>query len=164
MTDLAVAFRKLVGPAVEGGYANDPHDPGGETKYGITKRDHPDVDIPNLTEDGAKAIYDAEFWRPLRLGEMPQTVANRMLNIAANCSNIVAALVLQRGVNALDPKRLAVDGVIGPETLGAVREADERALVLALRVGQGRYYSRLLDADPKRRLRYARTWIRRAMF
>ena len=40
----------------EGGYVNDPKDPGGETNFGIAKRSHPDVDIKNLTEEGAKEI------------------------------------------------------------------------------------------------------------
>jgi len=38
----------------EGGYVNDPDDPGGETNFGIAKRSHPDVDIKNLTKEGAK--------------------------------------------------------------------------------------------------------------
>ena len=41
----------------EGGYVNDPKDPGGETNFGIAKRSHPDVDIKNLTKEGAKDIY-----------------------------------------------------------------------------------------------------------
>ena len=45
----------------EGGYVNDPKDLGGETKYGITKRFYPDVDIKNLTIDGAKEIYKKEY-------------------------------------------------------------------------------------------------------
>ena len=40
----------------EGGYVNDPVDPGGETNFGIAKRSHPDVDIANLTKEGAKEI------------------------------------------------------------------------------------------------------------
>ena len=35
----------------EGGYVNDPKDPGGETNFGIAKRSHPDVDIKNLTKE-----------------------------------------------------------------------------------------------------------------
>ena len=45
----------------EGGYVNDPDDPGGETNFGIAKRSHPDVDIANLTKDGAKEIYKEQI-------------------------------------------------------------------------------------------------------
>ena len=40
----------------EGGYVNDPDDPGGETNFGIAKRSHPDVDIANLTKDGQRNL------------------------------------------------------------------------------------------------------------
>lgn len=56
------AFELTVG--VEGGYVNDPEDPGGETKYGIAKRYHPKEIIKNLTLDRAKEIYLQEYWLP----------------------------------------------------------------------------------------------------
>lgn len=43
-------------------YENDPDDPGGETKFGIDKRSHSDVDIKNLTKEQALAIYYQEYW------------------------------------------------------------------------------------------------------
>lgn len=46
----------------EGGYVNDPKDPGGETKYGISKRSYPNVDIKNLTVEQAKTIYKKDYW------------------------------------------------------------------------------------------------------
>ena len=46
----------------EGGYGNDPRDPGGETKFGISKRAYPGLDIKSLTEDQAKAIYRRDYW------------------------------------------------------------------------------------------------------
>ena len=46
----------------EGGYVHDPTDLGGETNFGIAKRFYPDVDIKNLTEDGAKEIYKRDYW------------------------------------------------------------------------------------------------------
>ncbi len=46
----------------EGGYVNDPNDPGGETKYGISKRSYPDIDIKALTEKQAKGIYRRDYW------------------------------------------------------------------------------------------------------
>lgn len=48
---------------LEGGYVNDPNDPGGETKYGISKRSYPQLDIANLTEADAKAIYARDYWQ-----------------------------------------------------------------------------------------------------
>lgn len=50
----------------EGGYVNDPADPGGETKYGISKRSYPGLDIRGLTRDEAGDIYWTDYW--LRAG------------------------------------------------------------------------------------------------
>ena len=57
----------------EGGarYTNDPDDPGGATKFGISKRANPDVDVLNLTKDGAKEIYRMRYWNPVGGDEMP---------------------------------------------------------------------------------------------
>ena len=46
----------------EGGYSNDPNDPGGETKFGISKRSYPNLDIKNLTLKQAKEIYFQNYW------------------------------------------------------------------------------------------------------
>jgi lysozyme family protein len=54
------AFELTVG--LEGGYSNDPRDPGGETNYGISKRYHPGEDIKNMTVERAKEIYLNEYW------------------------------------------------------------------------------------------------------
>jgi len=53
--------------ALEGGYVNDPDDAGGETKHGIAKRWHSDVDIKNLTLEQAEVIYKKEYWDKLFL-------------------------------------------------------------------------------------------------
>lgn len=46
----------------EGGCVNHPEDPGGETKFGITKRSYPHLNIRDLTLDDARAIYRRDFW------------------------------------------------------------------------------------------------------
>lgn len=51
----------------EGGYVNDPKDLGGETKYGISKRTFPDVDIKNLTLAQAQEIYRTYYWNQYNL-------------------------------------------------------------------------------------------------
>lgn len=55
----------------EGGYSNDPTDPGGETKYGISKRAHPNLDIKNLTPEQALDIYLKEYWEPIGGDNLP---------------------------------------------------------------------------------------------
>lgn len=57
--------------AMEGGYVNDPDDPGGETKWGISKTFHPDEDIVNLTPDRAAEIYFEEYWLSSGADELP---------------------------------------------------------------------------------------------
>ena len=54
----------------EGGYSNDPNDPGGETKYGIDKRSHPGLDIKNLTLEQASDIYKNEYWNKCKCDEL----------------------------------------------------------------------------------------------
>jgi hypothetical protein len=54
------AFPIVVG--IEAGYVNDPQDPGGETKYGISKRAYPNEDIPNLTIERARELYRRDYW------------------------------------------------------------------------------------------------------
>ncbi len=53
------------------GYVNDPVDPGGETKYGIAKRFHPNVDIKNLSLADAMVIYERDYWTPHKLDDKP---------------------------------------------------------------------------------------------
>lgn len=76
------AFDAVIG--VEGGYVNNPADPGGETKYGITKRSYPNLDIANLTLDDAKAIYLRDYWSPLNLDSAPYSVALLLFDAAVN--------------------------------------------------------------------------------
>ena len=60
-----IEFKDIINNVLqsEGGYVYDKDDPGGETKYGISKRAYPDFDIKNLTKDDAKAIYLRDFWQ-----------------------------------------------------------------------------------------------------
>jgi lysozyme family protein len=63
------SFSKIIKQVLknEGGYVNDPDDLGGETKYGITKRRYPDLDIKNLTKEEAVELYKRDFWIPLKM-------------------------------------------------------------------------------------------------
>jgi len=65
-------FEFLVGIILkhEGGYVNDSDDPGGETKFGISKRSYPNLDIKNLTRADAIAIYKRDYYQVLRIDEL----------------------------------------------------------------------------------------------
>src|SRR3990167_8850899 len=79
--DLAWKFTKQW----EGGYVNDKADPGGETKFGISKRAHPEVDIKALTEEAAKAIYTTSYWEPVGGHHLSIRDAVCAFDCAVNC-------------------------------------------------------------------------------
>ena len=68
----------------EGGYVWDKDDPGGETKYGISKKSYPNLDIKNLTKDQAKEIYRRDYWDKADLERYPQDKAIVLMNVAVN--------------------------------------------------------------------------------
>lgn len=68
----------------EGGYVNDPDDPGGETNFGISKRAHPEVDITNLTQTAAKKIYYKEYWKAASCDKLPSPENIALFDMAVN--------------------------------------------------------------------------------
>lgn len=73
------------GDRADGGYTNDPTDPGGETKYGISKRAHPNEDIKNLTPERALAIYQTDYWTPIGGDNLPIPTCVVAFDTAVNC-------------------------------------------------------------------------------
>jgi lysozyme family protein len=89
------AFEIVIG--AEGGYVNDPNDPGGETKYGISKRVYPNEDIPNLTLDHAKDLYHRDYWLPAGCDALAYPMDVIVFDTAVNQGVSVATQV--RGFN-----------------------------------------------------------------
>jgi lysozyme family protein len=115
----------------EGGYVNDPNDPGGETKFGISKRSYPHVDIANLTWDGAAEIYLVDFWIPLRLDGKHDGVAWQLFDFAVN-SGIPNAIRAYQKALGVSP-----DGHFGPVSQKAadeMSETDQIMLIVAERL------------------------------
>lgn len=101
------AFQKVIGH--EGGYVDDPNDPGGETKFGIAKKYNPDVDIKNLDLEGAKKLYKERYWDKYGLSSFPAEHQADLFDMVIN-SPSTAAKAIQRVVGAKD------DGIIGTDT------------------------------------------------
>lgn len=110
----------------EGGYVNDPNDPGGETKYGISKRAYPDVDIKNLTLDQAKQIYLTDYWNRCQCDNLPAMVRMHVFDAAVNSGVVQAAKWLQRAVRVVD------DGRIDARTIMACRLSDPAVTVMRI--------------------------------
>ncbi len=177
ITDIA---REIV--AREGGFVNDPDDPGGATKYGVTlgtlrrlgidltnDRKTDIADVRALTRDRAVQIFvDDYFVRP-RLAELPEALQpsafDMYVNAGANAVKILQSLLNDMGFD------LQVDGVLGPQTVSVAHRAaarDPQLLADAYGIARRNYYYRLADARPASR-KFARTrdggkggWILRA--
>lgn len=122
-------FNRVLGH--EGGYVNNPKDPGGETKWGISKRSFPWVDIKNLTRDGALILYRKYFWDVLKADRFVDGVAYQLADFAVNSGIPPAIKALQRSVGVKD------DGLWGPISATAaekVSETDMIMLILAERI------------------------------
>ncbi len=94
MTNYDTAINRLLGN--EGGYVNDPNDPGGETKWGISKRSYPGINIMDLTRDQAIALYRRDFWDRADLENQPLAIGFQMLDFAVNSGAGPALRALQR--------------------------------------------------------------------
>ena len=140
----------------EGGYVNDPKDLGGETKYGITKRFYPDVDIKNLTIEQATEIYKKDYWDKNKVESLPQNLWHIYFDMCVNMGKRTAVKVLQRAANNKG-RDIEVDGGLGPMTIGALKGV-ELDRVRAFRV---KYYVDLITARPEQEKFYL-GWFRRA--
>jgi len=148
MTWFDQCFDKLI--SHEGGYVNDPRDPGGETKFGISKRAYPQVDIKNLTLDAAKAIYKRDYWDRAQCDKLPPQLAYLLFDAAVNSGIGQAIRFLQRAVN------LADDGVLGPLTLAAVQRVDAESVATRYLAQRLEFMTKLSTWDT-----FGRGWARR---
>lgn len=166
----------------EGGYVNDPDDPGGATNYGVTihtmRRFGVDVngdgvvnirDVKALTKDQAREIYKREYFYGPRIDDLPEAVQANVFDMYVN-SGSNAIKILQRLISNMGEK-VSVDGVLGPQSIGAAHEVAAGAANHfndAYAIARRNYYFRLADRRPASR-KYAKTraggkggWIKRA--
>ena len=154
-------FDEIIGLTLEheGGYVHDPKDLGGETNFGIAKRFYPDVDIKNLTEEGAKEIYRKDYWDKNKVDKLSPDLKHIYFDMCVNQGRSRAVKILQKAANAKGAK-LTVDGGLGPATLGAIeKHKPELERVRSYRV---LHYANLVISKPEQE-RFWNGWFRRAL-
>ncbi len=155
-------FEKAVAKTLirEGGarIVNDPKDPGGLTKYGISKRAYPNIDVANLTEEEAKEIYKRDYWDRIRGDEISlQAVAENIFDTAVNMGVRTASRLAQLTLG-VQP----VDGIIGKETLKALNQADEEKFLTEFTLAKIARYAHLCNKNKSLR-KFLLGWINRAL-
>ena len=145
----------------EGGYVCDPNDPGGETRYGISQRTHPNLDIGNLSLDDARAIYKQEFWDGVGYDQLTsQLIANKLFDLSVNMGSHEAVQLLQQACcDCAEP--VAADGHLGPLTIAAANHAQEAQLLDSFRDRAEQFYRKLADRRPGL-AKFLNGWIARA--
>jgi len=117
----------------EGGYAdrNIEDDPGGETKWGISKRSYPYLDIRNLTLNDAAIIYRRDFILPLASKDLSRGVTYQLLDFAVHSG-------IPRAIKSLQAElRLKPDGIVGDITrakISSTSDSDLVQLIIAARL------------------------------
>lgn len=152
MMDFDTAFTTLL--KHEGGFSDHPADPGGKTRYGITEAVAREAgyrgDMRELPLDLAKRIYKDRYWDAVRAEELPEAIRYAAFDAAVNSGPRQAILWLQRAVGAKD------DGIIGPQTLAAVRAADPERLLRRILAQRLRFMTGLPSWSA-----FGRGWARR---
>jgi len=155
-------------------YVNDPNDPGGPTRYGITLKwaeEHRldvngdgvvDVaDIKALTPELAGVRYRTEIWEPLGIGRLvDQLVATKLLDLAVHAGPAAAIACLQRAA-AHGGAHLAADGQLGPVTLAAVNAQTGPLLLVRFALQQASLYGACIQRNSKLE-GYRFNWLNRA--
>lgn len=134
----------------EGGYVNDPKDPGGETKYGISKRRYPNEDIKSLTLARAKELYERDFWNEVSGDELPWPLALFVFDAAANQGPGAALTLLQKSLGVKQ------DGRLGPATRKALATANQRHICPLFMADRALRYTGTRNFDI-----YGRGWLKR---
>jgi len=144
--------------AAEGGYVDDPLDPGGATNLGITLKVLTDwrhsavtkQEVMNLTRDEAAAIYRAHYWNVVRGESLPAGVDLMVFDAAVNLGAGRSARMAQAVVDA------SQDGSIGPATVAAIVAANPTDTIEALATRRYDYYHSLSTFD-----HFGAGWIKR---
>lgn len=147
----------------EGGYTNNRSDPGGETKFGICKRQYPTVEIKNLTIEDAEKIYKRDYWDKIKLDDFDDDELRiKIFDVAVNCGTGRAIILLKRAYEKYIGKDKYPDnGTVEPELIKDINETAHGVLLKEFIEILENYYKGLVDNNPKLSV-FLKGWDRRA--
>jgi lysozyme family protein len=137
-------------------------DAGGLTKWGIDAKDHPGVDIENLTLEQATQIYHDEEWTSCRCASLPAGIDTAVFDCAVNMGGGMSIILLQRTLQKLG-YGIEADGQIGPITIAAtVKQAqiDSRGLISGLLAARRSHYQAIAASNPND-MQFLAGWLNR---
>ncbi len=145
----------------EGGYVNDPDDPGGATNHGITLAtynyyfDDGLEGLKNISEERVRLIYYYGYWKPIKGDEIKdQSVAELLFDMAVNHGKSMAVKKIQKLLGC------GVDGVVGPITLKAINDKPGKLLFAELHDVRTAYYKAIVARNPVMK-KYLKGWLNR---
>lgn len=144
------AFKIII--EAEGGYVNDPKDPGGETKYGISKRSYPDLDIKSLTLDDAQKIYYRDYWIPCRCDFFCYGISLCLFDTAVTSGVSRSIKFLQEASGTL-----TVDGILGQRTIKVINSSSAWSIITRFCDIREKYLQSLVNFKF-----YGKGWMKRS--
>jgi lysozyme family protein len=145
----------------EGLYSNDVDDAGGETKFGISKRSYPNLDIKNLSVEKAKKIYKKDFWENQNYKNIKnKELAIKIFDLAVNIGSSRANKLIQRSLRSVN-KKVEENGVLDDVTICLINESDATDLLSALKSEAAGYYRLIVSTKPHR-AKFLKGWLNRA--
>lgn len=148
----------------EGGFVNDPLDPGGPTKFGITQytlaawrgRDVTPDDVASLTYDEAIRIYEKKYVEDPGFLQLPNGLRTAVVDFAVHSGPVTAVKHLQKSLG------VTADGLLGPTTLAAVRMSYLPRVQHEYAKARVRYLATIVATQPAKS-RFILGWLNRAM-
>lgn len=139
----------------EGGEVADADDRGGHTKYGISQRAYPDEDIGELTQARARELYARDYWEPAGCEAIDSPgLALAHFDAAVNHGVSKAVKLLQQAIG------VAVDGIVGPNTVSGANAGDPRIHIVELLGRRAVLYHEIVDANASQG-KFLRGWLLR---
>jgi lysozyme family protein len=189
MANFTLSYKQTMG--IEGGYANNPADTGGETWKGVSRNNTPKwsgwkivdalrskpgfphnlADSPEL-EAAVQSIYKSDYWDVYSLDQCAsQIIADMIFDTGVNCGTGIAAEFLQVALNVLNNNQvlypdLTVDRAVGPKTITALNARiakDEHVIYKVIAILKGSRYIDIAKAKPTQE-QFMRSWLSRVDF